>query len=114
MVLRHEPCGTKRAPENDGRFGDDLGTVGFGWYSNLLDVDEEMAVHCVGKSDSVAYHVDSSPGERRSAVFFWECCWVGEAAIGMVEGRLDVHTLRVCEYEDLWREGARDAKTLAA
>lgn len=23
-------------------------------------------------------------------------------------------TLRVCEYEDLWREGARDAKTLAA
>jgi ADP-sugar diphosphatase len=23
-------------------------------------------------------------------------------------------TLRLCEYEDLWREGARDAKTLAA
>lgn len=23
-------------------------------------------------------------------------------------------TLRLCEYEDLWREGARDAKILAA
>jgi ADP-sugar diphosphatase len=23
-------------------------------------------------------------------------------------------TLRLCEYEDLWKEGARDAKTLAA
>jgi hypothetical protein len=23
-------------------------------------------------------------------------------------------TLRVCDYEDLWKEGARDAKTMAA
>jgi hypothetical protein len=23
-------------------------------------------------------------------------------------------TLRVCDYEDLWKEGARDAKTVAA
>ncbi|KAF2691706.1 hypothetical protein K458DRAFT_381549 [Lentithecium fluviatile CBS 122367] len=28
--------------------------------------------------------------------------------------RKELITLRVCDYEDLWREGARDAKTLAA
>jgi ADP-sugar diphosphatase len=63
-----------------------------------------------------------SPGgsDEYIALFLWEKV-MDRQEIEDLRGRLtglriqgELITLKLCDYEELWREGARDAKTLAA
>lgn len=90
--------------------------------SELLDMTELALKHSNISEKSLQDAMYVSPGgsDEYIPIFLWEK-ELDRQEIEDLRGKLtgirtqgEMITLRVCDYEDLWREGARDAKTLAA
>jgi ADP-sugar diphosphatase len=88
----------------------------------LLDLTALALQNSQIKESSLQNAMYPSPGgsDEYMPIFLWEK-ELDRQEIEDLRGKLlgvrtqgEMITLRVCPYEDLWREGARDAKTLAA
>lgn len=88
----------------------------------LIDMTELALKDSEAKERSIKPAMYPSPGgcDEYIALFLWEK-ELDRQEIEDLRGRVtgkrtqgEMITLRICEYEDLWKEGARDAKTLAA
>ncbi|KZM22382.1 ADP-sugar diphosphatase [Ascochyta rabiei] len=82
----------------------------------------ELALQESQVKDTLQTAMYPSPGgsDEFIPIYLWEK-ELDRQRIEELRGKLtgqrtqgEMITLRVCDYEDLWREGARDAKTLAA
>lgn len=90
--------------------------------SELIDMTELALKRSKITEKSLQNAMYPSPGgsDEFIPIFLWEK-ELDRQEIEDLRGKLtgkrtqeEMITLRVCDYEDLWREGARDAKTLAA
>lgn len=90
--------------------------------AELIDMTELALKHSKIPEKSLQNAMYPSPGgsDEFIPIFLWEK-ELDRREIEDLRGKLfgkmtqgEMITLRVCDYEDLWREGARDAKTLAA
>ena len=90
--------------------------------SELIDMTELALRHSKTTEKTLQNAMYPSPGgsDEFIPIFLWEK-ELDRQEIEDLRGKLtgkrtqgEMITLRVCNYEDLWREGARDAKTLAA
>jgi len=90
--------------------------------SELIDLTELALRKSRIQETSLQSAMYPSPGgsDEFIPIFLWEK-ELDRQEIEDLRGKLtgkrtsgELITLRVCDYEDLWREGARDAKTLAA
>lgn len=91
--------------------------------SELIDLTElALQDSRILESESLRQAMYPSPGgsDEFIPIFLWEK-ELDRQEIEDLRGKLtgerrqgELITLRLCDYEDLWREGARDAKTLAA
>lgn len=91
--------------------------------SELIDLTALALQHSkIPENKSLQQAMYPSPGgsDEFIPIFLWEK-ELDRQEIEDLRGKLmgtrregELITLRVCDYEDLWREGARDAKTLAA
>ncbi|KAF2649659.1 nudix hydrolase 14 [Lophiostoma macrostomum CBS 122681] len=88
----------------------------------LLDLTALALQNSQIKESSLQNAMYPSPGgsDEYMPIFLWEK-ELDRQEIEDLRGKLkgvrtqgEMITLRVCPYEDLWKEGARDAKTLAA
>ncbi|KAK4445213.1 hypothetical protein QBC34DRAFT_413438 [Podospora aff. communis PSN243] len=91
--------------------------------SELIDMTElALRESRISEAENLQSAMYPSPGrsDERMAIFLWEKELDRqeiESLRGKVAGRRtseELIKLRVCDYGDLWRLGARDAKTLAA
>ncbi len=90
--------------------------------SELIDLTELALRGTKSSETSLAAAMYPSPGGCDEFIHIF--LWIKELdrpEIEQLKGKLtglrirsELITLHVCDYEDLWREGARDAKTLAA
>ncbi|KAJ9655037.1 hypothetical protein H2201_008889 [Coniosporium apollinis] len=90
--------------------------------SELIDLTWLALKHSQIPEKNLQNAMYPSPGgsDEYIPIFLWEK-ELDRQEIEDLRGKLtgkrmkgEMITLRVCDYEDLWREGARDAKTLAA
>ncbi|KAF2118165.1 hypothetical protein BDV96DRAFT_379103 [Lophiotrema nucula] len=90
--------------------------------SELIDLTELALKNSKISEKSLQNAMYPSPGgsDEFIPIFLWEK-ELDRQEIEDLSGKLmgkrmqgEMIKLRVCDYEDLWREGARDAKTLAA
>jgi len=90
--------------------------------SELINLTELALMNSKIPEKSLQNAMYSTPGgsDEFIPIFLWEK-ELDRQEIEDLRGKLtgqrmqgEMITLRVCDYEDLWREGARDAKTLAA
>jgi len=90
--------------------------------SELIDLTALALKHSKTQEKGLQNAMYPSPGgsDEFISILLWEK-ELDRQEIEDVRGKLmgkraqgEMITLHVCDYEDLWREGARDAKTLAA
>jgi len=90
--------------------------------NELIDLTELALRQSRTKEKTLKNAMYPSPGgsDEYIPIFLWEK-ELDRQEIEHLRGKLtgertqgEMITLRVCDYEDLWKEGARDAKTLAA
>jgi 8-oxo-dGTP pyrophosphatase MutT (NUDIX family) len=90
--------------------------------SELINLTELALLHSDSREKTLQNAMYPSPGgsDEYIPIFLWEK-ELDRQEIEDLKGKLtgqrkqgEMITLRVCDYDYLWKEGARDAKTLAA
>lgn len=93
-------------------------------HTELIDMTELALRNSERSQKQLKAAMYPSPGgcDEFISIFLWEK-ELDRLEIEVLKGKLtgnragsraELITLRMCNYEDLWREGARDAKTIAA